>query len=131
MFPITLIEIEKYLLEVKKLILLGRYTISLNYKRKRNNDLFLDYLIDEAMAKSILLDLSPLNFLEILRNEHKNYEHELLYVFGKDVFLAERFGLETDKKLVLLYIKLNKIDDFFVIIISIHEQDYPARYYFK
>lgn len=29
-----------------------------------------------------------------MRNEHKGFEHEQLYVFGKDVILLERNGTE-------------------------------------
>ena len=36
-----------------------------------------------------------MDFSEILQNEHKGYEHENLYVFGKDVALLERNGTET------------------------------------
>lgn len=35
-----------------------------------------------------------MDFSEILQNEHQGYEHEKLYVFGKDVLLLERNGTE-------------------------------------
>lgn len=47
--------------------------------------MFLDYIIDEAKAKDIILSLTVMDFSEIRQNEHKGFEHEKLYVFGKDV----------------------------------------------
>ena len=70
-----------------------------------------------------------MDFSTILQNNHKGFEHEKLYVFGKDVILLERNG--TEEKTVSLYIKFNKLDNCFVIVISSHEQKYPLIYYFK
>ena len=86
-------------------------------------------MIDEAKAKDIILDLTALDFSEILKNEHKGREHERLYVFGKDVTLLERTG--TEERTVSLYIKFNKLENCFVIVISFHEQKYPLTYYFR
>ena len=121
-------DIEKYLSEVKTAITNNRYRIARNNKRTDNIDLFLDYVIDEAKAKEILLSLTAMDFSEILQNEHKDFEHEKLYVFGKDVNLLERNG--TEERKVSLYIKINKLENSFVIVISFHEQRYPLRYYF-
>lgn len=82
---IELKDIEAYLSQVKEAIRNNRYRISVNAKRQDNMDLFLNYVLDEAKAKEILLSLMPADFSEILYNEHKGFEHELLYVFGKDV----------------------------------------------
>ena len=122
-------EIELYLSEVKEAVNKNRYRIDRNDNRQDNLNLFLDYVIDEAYAKDIILSLSANDFSEILQNEHKGFEHEMLYVFGKDVNLVERNG--TNEKTVSLYIKINKLDVGFVIIISFHEQKYPLSYYFK
>ena len=92
-------DIELYLSEVKEAVENGRYRLDRNA------------------------------FSGILRNEHKGFEHEQLYVFGKDVILLERNG--TEEKTVSLYIKFNKLDSCFVIIISFHEQKYPLTYYFR
>ena len=62
---------------------------------------FLDYVIDETKAKEIILSLTVMDFSEILQNEHKGFEHEKLYVFGKDVTLLERNG--TEEKTVSVY----------------------------
>lgn len=126
---ITQNEIEVYLAEVKEAIQNNRYRIEKNFRRQDNIDLFVNYVIDETIAKDILLGLEAMDFSEILRNEHKGYEHELLYVFGKDVELLERMG--NTSKTVSLYIKFNKMDSCYVIVVSLHEQRYPIKYYFK
>jgi hypothetical protein len=92
-------------------------------------DLFIDYVVDEGKAKEILLSLSAMDFSEILQNEHIGFEYEKLYVFGKDVQLLERMGNAV--KTVSLYIKFNKLENCYVIVISFHKQRYPLKYYFK
>ena len=126
---VTLNGIEAYLSEVKEEIRKNRYRLELNSRRQDNRDLFLTYVLDETMAKDILLGLTATDFSEILQNEHKGYEHELLYVFGKDIELLERMGNAC--RTVSLYIKFNKMDNCYVIIVSLHEQKYPINYYFK
>ncbi len=44
-----------------------------------------------------------MDFSEIRHNTHIGYEHELLYVFGKDVKLLRRF--DSGEEQVSLYIK--------------------------
>ncbi len=122
-------DIELYLSEVKEAVENGRYRLDRNARRQGNIKLFLDYVIDEAKARKIILSLTEMDFSGILRNEHKGFEHERLYVFGRDVILLERNG--TEEKTVSLYIKFNKLDDCFVIVISFHEQKYPLTYYFR
>lgn len=121
--------IEQYLLEIKKAVEKNRYRIDRNARRQDNINLFLDYVIDEAKAKEIIMKLTVKDFSMVLQNEHKGFEHENLYVFGKDVELLERNG--TEEKIVSLYIKFNKLENFFLIVISFHEQKYPLTYYFK
>lgn len=122
-------DIEQYLSEVKEAVEKDNYRLDRNARRQDNINLFLDYVIDEAKAKEIILSLTVMDFSEILQNEHKGYEHENLYVFGKDVILLERNG--TEEKTVSLYIKFNKLENCFVIVISFHEQKHPLTYYFK
>lgn len=122
-------DVEQYLSEVKEIVENDRYRLDRNVRRQDNVNLFLDYVIDEAKAKEIILGLTVMDFSEILQNEHKGFEHEKLYVFGKDVVLLERNG--TEEKTVSLYIKFNKLENCFVIVISFHEQKYPLTYYFK
>ena len=121
--------IEQYLLEVKESVKKDKYRLDHNSRRQDNIKLFLDYVIDEAKVKEVILDLDTQDFSTILQNEHKAFEHEKLYVFGKDIILLERNG--TEEKTVSLYIKFNKLENCFVIVISFHEQKYPLTYYFK
>lgn len=122
-------DIEQYLSEVKEAVRNNKYRLDRNARRQDNINLFLDYIVDSAKAKEIILSLTAMDFSEILQNEHKGYEHERLYVFGKDVILLERNG--TKEKIVSLYIKFNKLENSFVIVISFHEQKHPLTYYFK
>ena len=122
-------EIEQYLFEVKEAVGSDRYRLDRNARRQDNINLFLNYIINEAKAKNIILSLTVMDFSGILQNEHKGFEHERLYVFGKDVILLERNGTKENR--VSLYIKLNKLENCFVIIISFHEQKHPLTYYFR
>ena len=126
---ITWKDIEAYLSEVKGAVKKGRYRIASNSKRQDNIDLFLDYVIDEAGAREILLSLEPMDFSCILQNEHKGFEQERLYVFGKEVLLLERNG--TEETIVPLYIKMNNLETGFVIVISFHRQRHPLTYCFQ
>ena len=126
---VTKHDIEIYLAELKKAIKANRYRIARNENRLGNNDLFFEYVIDEEKAKDILLQLDPTDFSEIRSNKKCGYEHELLYIFGKDVVLLERMG--TEEKTVSLYIKFNKLKNYYVIVVSFHEQEYPIKYCFK
>ena len=122
-------DIEVYLKEVKCAVEQNRYRIELNPNRKDNLNLFFNYVIDEEDVKDILLDITVIDFSEVRKNSKKGYEHEKLYIFGKDVELLEKIG--NGYKKVSLYIKLNKLERNYVIVISIHEQKYPLRYHFK
>lgn len=126
---VTVAEIEKYLKEVKTAINAGKYRVEMNDKRGDNQDLFIDYVIDEKKRKQILLSLTATDFSGILPNEHIGFEHEMLYVFGKAVDLLHRFG--TGEELVPLYIKFNKLESKYVIVISFHKQRHPLKYKFK
>lgn len=129
MNTITQEEIEEYLSDVKKAVSEDRYRLDLNSRRQDNIDLFINYVIDESKAKDIILSLEVMDFSEIVQNEHVGFEHEMLYIFGKDVQLLERTG--TEEVTVSLYIKFNKLENNYVIVISFHEQHYPLNYYFR
>jgi len=122
-------EINDYLGEAKKLILDGKFRIALNSNRLTNLSLFDEYLINEESVKSILLNLTVYDFCEKVQNKHANFNHEWLYVFGKEIDLIKRF--EEKSEMVLLYIKFNKIEDKFLIVVSFHKQKYPLVYYFQ
>ncbi len=126
---ITQEEIEEYLSDVKKAVSEDRYRLDRNSRRQDNIDLFINYVIDESKAKDIILSLEVIDFSEIVQNEHVGFEHEMLYIFGKDVQLLERTG--TEEVTVSLYIKFNKLENNYVIVISFHEQHYPLNYYFR
>lgn len=122
-------EINDYLGEAKKLILDGKFRIALNSNRLTNLSLFDEYLINEESVKSILLNLTVCDFCEKVQNKHANFNHEWLYVFGKEIDLIKRF--EEKSEMVPLYIKFNKIEDKFLIVVSFHKQKYPLVYYFQ
>lgn len=126
---VTLEDIEKYLEEVKTAINAGRYRVEMNNNRQDNQDLYIEYIINEEKRKQILLSLEASDFSEIRHNTHKGYEHELLYVFGKDVNLLRRFSPGEEQ--VSLYIKFNKLESKYVIVISFHKQRHPIKYMFK
>ena len=122
-------EINDYLGEAKKLILDGKFRIALNSNRLTNLSLFDEYLLNEESVKSILLNLTVYDFCEKVQNKHANFNHEWLYVFGKEIDLIKRF--EEKSEMVPLYIKFNKIEDKFLIVVSFHKQKYPLVYYFQ
>lgn len=122
-------EINDYLGEAKKLILDGKFRIALNSNQLTNLSLFDEYLINEESVKSILLNLTVYDFCEKVQNKHANFNHEWLYVFGKEIDLIKRF--EEKSEMVPLYIKFNKIEDKFLIVVSFHKQKYPLVYYFQ
>lgn len=126
---VTIADIEKYLEDVKEAISVGRYGVEMNENRQDNRDLVMDYIVDEEKRKQILLSLTAMDFSEIRHNTHIGYEHELLYVFGKDVKLLRRF--DSGEEQVSLYIKFNKLESRYVIVISFHKQKYPLNYKFK
>ncbi len=126
---VTIGEVEEYLDEVKYAIKNDNYKVEMNQHRKDNNNLFMEYVINEEQRKNILLSLTPMDFCNILPNEHKGFEYERLYVFGKDVNLLQRFGAEEE--CVPLYIKFNKLKEQYVIVISFHKQNYPLKYRFR
>lgn len=83
-------EINDYLGEAKKLILDGKFRIALNSNRFTNLSLFDEYLINEESVKSILLNLTVYDFCEKVQNKHANFNHEWLYVFGKEFNLMKK-----------------------------------------
>ena len=129
LLEITRMEIEKYLNRVKVAVEKDNYRIELNKNRSDNRNLFVDYVLSEVRIKEILLSLTVDDFSERRKNNHKGFEKEILYIFGKEIKALERFG--EDYKAINLYIKLNLIADDFVFVISFHEQKYPHYYYFK
>lgn len=129
LLEITRMEVEKYLNRVKVAVEKDNYRIEINKNRSDNRNLFVDYVLSEVRIKEILLSLTVDDFSERRKNNHRGFENEILYIFGKEIKALERFG--EDYKAINLYIKLNLIADDFVFVISFHEQKYPLHYYFK
>ena len=123
---ITREEVECYLVDVKQAVNDNRYTVS---SRDKNEKLFQDYIFSERMREEILLDLCVEDFCEVLDNDHPRFAHEKLYVFGKDIQLLPRYG--GDERIVSLYIKFNKLENLYCIVVSFHEQEHPLSYVFK
>lgn len=59
-------DIEQYLSEMKDAVRNNRYRLDRNARRQDNIALFLDYVIDEAKAKEIILSLTAMDFSDIL-----------------------------------------------------------------
>lgn len=118
-------DIEEYLQGVRIAIDAGRYQIA---PRPKNRELLSDYVISENDELDIIRSLTPMDFSAAVPNDHRGMEHEILYIFGKDIDLLERFG--NRKRTVSLYIKFNKISDQYLFVISFHEQEHPLSYYF-
>ena len=123
---VTREDIEKYLTDVFISVQAGRYQLS---NREKNDELYLDYVFSEESAKSIILSLKVEDFSEAVYNDHPKYSYEILYIFGKEIKLVPKFG--GDEEVVPLYIKFNKLSNQYVIIISLHRQEYPLVYKFK
>ena len=121
-------EVEEYLSNVKKAVKEGRYEIERNANREANSMLLRNYLISEEDAKKIIYNLTPMDFSEAVRNRKPQYADEILYIFGKEVKLLERYG-DAEKE-IELYIKFKKESNDYVIVISFHEAKYPVKKYF-
>ena len=78
--------------------------------------------------RKIIYNLTPMDFSEAVRNRKPQYADEILYIFGKEVKLLERYG-DAEKE-IELYIKFKKESNDYVIVISFHEAKYPVKKYF-
>ncbi len=123
---ITKSEVEDYLADVFTSVRAGRYQIS---ARQKNQDMYIDYIFTEEDARNIILSLTVDDFSDAVYNDHPQHPEEILYIFGKDITLLPRFGGDEEK--VSLYIKFNKLANQYLIVISLHKQEYPLSYKFK
>lgn len=123
---ITKSDVEKYLSDVFVAVSTGRFQIS---PRQKNQDIYKRYVFTEDDAKKVILSLSTNDFSEAVRNENPKHSEEILYIFGKDIKLLSRF--EKIEENVPLYIKFNKLTNQYLIVISLHKQEYPLTYKFK
>lgn len=125
-------DIDSYVKDMKADVEDWRYRIERNENRRDNNQLFEDYVIDEAKAREILLSIETKDFSSVVNNVNPRYPNERLYIFGKDVLLIEKYS--ESEKVVPLYIKFNKLEmksGSFVIVVSFHEQKRPLTYPFR
>lgn len=124
-------EIEKYIENIKDLIIEGKYTISKNEYRQENIDFIESYRIDSKKEKSILLNLNYNDFCYAVDNTKKEFAHEKLYVFCKEYELDNWGDLEKVK----IYIKINitetRKDEEIMIVVSFHKVNKPIKYLFK
>lgn len=123
---VTRDEVRIYLSEVKESVSAGRYQIS---PRTKNQSLYIDYVFSEERCKEILMALEVDDFSDAVQNDHPQHPEEILYIFGKEVSLLPRQG--GGEETVALYIKFNKLTNYYVIVISFHKQEYPLTYKFR
>ena len=126
MLNVTISDVDKYLSDVFVAVNAGRYQIA---PRTKNQDMYIDYIFTEEDAKKVILSLTAYDFSEAVQNDHPQHPEEILYIFGKDITLLPRYG--GKEELVSLYIKFNKLTSQYVIVISLHKQQYPLSYKFK
>lgn len=119
-------DVRNYLADVKDAIRNEQYTYSL---RDKNTQLETDYVICPQDKNNIIMSLEVEDFSHTLTNKNEGYEHETLYVFGKNINLLERFGSSIAN--IPLYIKFNKLANNYTFIISFHKQEHPLPYPFK
>ena len=124
-------EIYSYLMDVKAAIKIGHYKIARNENRNDNRQMIEDYVLNEAKAKEILLSLETEDFSSVVNNTNPGYPNEKLYIFGKDVSLVEKYSDIEIEKAVSLYIKFNKLEGPYVVVISFHEQKWALTYPFR
>lgn len=122
-------EIKTVLCEIRNCIKEDKYQISLNPKREKNLNLISTYNLRKNDQKNILLGIETEDFCYTLQNEHKGYEHEILYVFAPKVNLIDAFG---EDKTIAIYVKFNFIKESdYTVVISFHELQHPINYLFK
>lgn len=124
-------EIKEYLVEFKKSVLEGRYSISQGVNRKENSDFIEDYRIDTKKEREILLGLQFDDFCFAVENDNIDYSHEILYIFCIQHELDFWGTLHT----VEIYIKVNMLEtrggELFSVIVSFHKRNYKITYLFK
>lgn len=124
-------QIEVILNEIKECVLLNRFTISINDKRKENIDFIKEYNIRDNKQKSILLNIKVDDFCHSLKNDHKGYEDEILYVFVPQM---ELYNADGEAEMIDIYTKFNIIKSpkgNTTIVISFHKRNKPIDYLFR
>ena len=121
-------DIWNFLGKVKDLVLRDEYTI---YPTEKNNLLDLQYVISEERKKNILLSLEPDDFSEIRISNDEFFNGDILYIFGKEVPLLERYSSNNNISEVELYIKMDYLKEQTVYVVSFHKAEQPMEYAFK
>jgi len=111
--------INEYLYALKNLIINNECHFKIS-DRDKNNNFCKEYLINTKIAKDIIYELTYKDFYKIVKNEHKDYENEFLYIFGPVKELVNRMG---KREKVQLYIKINYIKDKVIILVSLHKAE--------
>lgn len=124
-------EISSILRKIKQCIKKGKYTISLNQNRKENRNFVLNYNLFSNKQKKILLQIKVEDFCHSLKNLHKGFENETLYVFVPKINLINGFG-EVEE--VDVYTKFNLIEndsEDYTVVVSFHKSNKPIKYLFR
>ena len=116
-------EITEYLDNIKKLIIENESNLIISYNRDINLSFMKKYGLKKKSVIMIINSLTKMDFKEKVRNEHKDYSDEFLYIFSKEMELTDING---NIKEITLYIKFNLLNKK-LILISFHE----AKYKFK
>ena len=119
-------DVDSYLFDIFAAVNAGRYQIS---SRPKNLDMYIDYVFTGADAKKIILSLTADDFSDVVQSDHPDHPEEMIYIFGKDVKLLSRYDIVEET--VPLYIKLNKLPNQYLIVVSFHKQEYSLTYKFR
>ncbi|MGO1369096.1 MAG: hypothetical protein ACTHVE_03225 [Senegalia sp. (in: firmicutes)] len=76
-------DIKSYLNKFRKCIIEKRYSIAKKVNRKENMDFIEDYKIDTKKEQEILLALQFDDFCYAVKNNNRDFPHEVLYIFCK------------------------------------------------
>ena len=119
--------IEKYLEELKIIVKQDRFEVDL--ERGKNKVFMNKYGLRHNDTKSILLSLSPEDFIERILTENTKYNSEYLYIFKRNMILDdienEDDGFESEI-MVKVYIKTSIPDgDAYktMIVVSFHKDE--------
>lgn len=124
-------QIDEILAKIKMCIADGRYTISLNQRRRENTEFIQTYNIRTARQKEILMQIQAEDFCHALQNKKPGYEHEVLYVFVPQV---ELFRADGHGEMVDIYTKFNLMEQpsgNHTVVISFHKRNKPIEYLFR
>lgn len=88
-------------------------------------------MISEQRKKDVLLSLEPDDFSEMRISNDEYFNGDILYIFGKEVPLLERYSSNNNISEVELYIKMDYLKEQTVCVVSFHKAEQPMEYAFK